>query len=253
MQITPINNTTNFNGSVHESFERFINSIENREISALIENAAKVDKAKIQKIHDQFIEIKSDLNEYMSKFHPDTTLERKAPWFEPFVIRNSTIGADCNFVQSDIPLPKKSVVVQDVGGYINILGQRTRNGWYDRFPRDLQTLREFVNTLKESVDVKTVEKVLFIDALAQARYSVKHAIWPWNKLAAKIRVNKIFKYKEKTGIDSDDTKESFYKEINDMRKREKKAIEKAIEEAKEKARLNKANKRLIKEVINRDL
>ncbi len=200
MQVTPINNNTSFNGGRGKSFNRYTNRLNNLRIDAIHKSTPEgqlVNTQELQKVNDIVDKINSYADSFMSKLHPKTELVYEKG--VSFAIQNP-IGK-CYFVLCKVTDGKI-----DESGKIYLIGEK--------LPQSLETLEQFAKDLSEKVNAKEVEKTIFENAISTIKINANNEVFWLDRLLVKLHINKTFKYKDKTGVESEITKESLLKDVN---------------------------------------
>lgn len=228
MQVTPINNNTNFNGSRGKSFNRFAKRVFNINLEVIkdLTPAGKlVNLLELRESCKIFDEINKNVDSFMSKLHPNTKIvyEKGKKEF-PFSMQNP-IGR-CDFKLSKVTDGK----VED--GVIYLIRS---------IPDTLSSLADFAKDLSGKVKPKDVEKAIFENAIDKVKMNARTEQFWLDRLLVRLHINAIFKYKDKVGVESEITKESLLKEVN------QKFLDHKIarDNAKEVERIKKQNKKTV--------
>ena len=198
MQVTPINNNTNFNGSRGKSFNRFAERIHNinlEVIKDLTPVGQPINQLELRESCKIFDEINKNVDSFMSKLHPNTKIVYEKGI--SFTIQNP-IGR-CDFATCDVTNGKVE------NGVIYLIRS---------IPDTLSSLADFAKDLSEKVNPKDVEKAIFENAIDKVKMNARTEQFWLDRLLVRLNINAIFKYKDKVGVESEITKESLLKEVN---------------------------------------
>ena len=173
MQVSPVTNNVNFNGSVHKSVVNYIEKNVNNDIKVSLEVAnnagLKVNRKKLTSLKEQSNQVLEKLNNYMKKMHPDTELVCNSDLFHPSIwLRNG----DCDIYFAKTTL-KPRIEDQD----ICMVNQKPIINKHDikNFTYSVTQLVEKMKLFADefcSFDPKLIDEVMYESKKADANYEI---------------------------------------------------------------------------------
>lgn len=218
MQVQSVNNnqTISFNGYVSRKATQYINFLERRFMSGIdfsyepvtmedrrIHNFLKRDACYVSKSCNN---LRSALNEFMSKLHPNTRFTVVIPK-----------GHELGDFQISNPITKKVLnFTQEYASKEHYIGtiQKHRIAVREPVICDRWGFADWARDINR-INPAEVDRIFYDDAIDELKDKASKANNWFKKQMLKRYITKIIKYKEKCNIDSPETKETLLKKVND--------------------------------------